>query len=86
MARGIGVTAALRPETHHVLSGAQLRLVQVSLGQSLRDVFLEMLVIAGLAILCSIGLRGGRALSYGEKEEALAHEDEDLALAVAEHG
>jgi MFS family permease len=58
---GIDVGAALRPETHARLSAGELKVVQWALGHSLRDVFLEMLLMAGLAILCSLGLRGGRA-------------------------
>ena len=47
-ARGIDVAAALRPETHGTLSPVQLRLVQASLGLTLRDVYL-------LIALCAVG-------------------------------
>ncbi|MDR3639650.1 MAG: MFS transporter [Isosphaeraceae bacterium] len=65
---GIDVGAALRPETHSRLSAAELHIVQSAMGLSLRDVFLEMLAMAGLAILCSVGLRGGRAVEPGEDQ------------------
>jgi hypothetical protein len=61
---GIDVTAALRPETHRLLSSGQLQVVQHALGLSLRDVFLQMTALAVLAIVCSIGLRGGRAVPH----------------------
>src|SRR5262249_20620052 len=59
---GIDVTAALRPETHRLLTQDQLRVVQAALGLSLREVFLQMAALAVLAIVCSAGLRGGRAV------------------------
>ena len=83
---GIDVTAALRPETHTLLSPGQLAIVQNALGRSLRDVFLQMLGMAVLAILCSIGLRGGRAVSYGHAEAKPANADEDFSLALADRG
>jgi MFS family permease len=61
---GIDVTAALRPETHRLLSSGQLQVVQHALGLSLRDVFLQMTALAVLAIVCSVGLRGGRAVPH----------------------
>ncbi len=61
---GIDVTAALRPETHRLLTAPQLRVVQEALGLSLRDVFFEMVALAVLAIVCSVGLRGGRAVPH----------------------
>jgi hypothetical protein len=60
-AAGIDIAAALRPETHKLLSVPQLIAVQDALGRSLRDVFLQMFAMALLACLCSIGLRGGKA-------------------------
>jgi MFS family permease len=59
---GIDVTAALRPETHARLTIDQLRVVQDALGLALRDVFFQIVALAVLAILCSVGLRGGRAV------------------------
>lgn len=66
--KGIDVAAALRPETHKLLAQDQLLAVQSALGRSLRDVFLEMFAMAVLAIVCSIGLRGGRAVSRAPEE------------------
>ena len=45
-AGGIDIVAALRPETHKLLTPEQLRLVQDALGRTLRDVFLQMLALA----------------------------------------
>ena len=42
-ATGIDVGAALRPETHHQLTPANLVLVQSVLGLSLRDLYIQML-------------------------------------------
>lgn len=84
--RGIDVTAALRPETHTLLTPDQLRAVQGALGRSLRDVFLQMLAMAVLAILCSIGLRDGRAVLHGQAELPPLDVDEAVTLAVgADH-
>ena len=60
-AAGIDVAAALRPATHARLTPEQLHVVQDALGRSLRDLFLQMFALAVLAIICSIGLPGGRA-------------------------
>jgi hypothetical protein len=75
--RGIDVTAVSRPETHKLLTPDQLRTVQEALGRSLRAVFLQM-----LAIGCSIGLRGGRAVSHGQAEAPPSDVDEAITLAV----
>jgi hypothetical protein len=64
------------------LTPDQLRAVQGALGRSLRDVFLQMLAMAVLAILCSIGLRGGRAVSHGQAELPPPEVDEAITLAV----
>jgi EmrB/QacA subfamily drug resistance transporter len=79
---GIDVTAALRPETHKLLTPDQLRIVQEALGRSLRDVFLEMVAMTVLAIVCSLGLRGGRAVASGEDEDRTPEEDEAVTLAI----
>jgi hypothetical protein len=79
---GIDVTAALRPETHKLLTPDQLRTVQEALGRSLRDVFFEMVGMAVLAIVCSLGLRGGRAVAHGEDEQRTPEEDEVVTLAI----
>ena len=58
---GIDVAAALRPETHRLLSSHELRVVQEALGLSLRDVFLQMFALSLLVILLSCLLKAGRA-------------------------
>jgi hypothetical protein len=82
----VDVAAALRPETHARLTPELLRIVQTALGHSLRDVFLDMVGIAALAIVCSLGLRGGRAESHadaGRPHRRHAEGDElDLAAAL----
>jgi hypothetical protein len=60
-AAGIDVASALRPATHARLTPEQLHAVQDALGRSLRDLFLQMFALAVLAIICAIGLPGGRA-------------------------
>jgi MFS family permease len=81
---GIDVTAALRPETHRLLTASQLRVVQDALGLSLRDVFLQMTALAVLAIVCSVGLRGGSAVSHetATAEPVAREEDVDLPIAM----
>jgi EmrB/QacA subfamily drug resistance transporter len=79
---GIDVTAAMRPETHNLLTPEQLRIVQDALGRSLRDVFFQMFGMTMLAIVCSVGLRGGRAVARGEDEAQSPEEDEAITLAV----
>jgi multidrug resistance protein len=80
-AAGVEIAAALRPETHGKLTLAQLLTVQDALGRSLRDVLMQMTALAALAILCSLGLRGGRATSHADQH----HQDEGLTLATVEH-
>jgi MFS family permease len=82
---GIDVAAALRPETHRLLSGVQLHAVREALGHSLRGVFFDMFGIAIFAILVSFGVGGGGA--HGAKPASTEEPDPDaLILAVgAEH-
>jgi MFS family permease len=79
---GIDVTAALRPETHKLLTAPQLLVVQDALGRSLRDVFFQMFAVALLAILCSVGLRGGRAVPHKPSEKEPALEEHGLEMTV----
>jgi MFS family permease len=81
--KGIDVAAALRPETHKLLAPDQLAAVQSALGRSLRDVFLEMFAMAALAIVCSVGLRGGRAVSQAPEEEAEVPGRRSVAMPLA---
>ncbi len=76
---GIDIIAALRPETHNLLTPEQLRLVQDALGRTLRDVFFQMLALAMVAILCATRLAPGRAVS---RVESSARPAEGLNLAL----
>jgi hypothetical protein len=80
---GIDVTAALRPETHRLLTSEQLRVVQDALGLSLRDVFLQMTALAMLAIVCSVGLRGGRAVPHDPATPEPAPDEPGVELPMA---
>jgi multidrug resistance protein len=60
-AGGIDVGAALRPETHHLLDPASLVLVQSGLGQALRDVYIQMFLLALGTFLCTAWLPGKTA-------------------------
>jgi MFS family permease len=62
----IDTVAALRPETHDLLTPDQLHLVQHALGQTLRDVYFQMFGLALLALLCATRLAPGRAVSRVE--------------------
>lgn len=55
-AGGLDVGAALRPETHSQLTAANLVLVQTELGLALRDLYLQMLVLAVGALFCTAWL------------------------------
>ncbi len=84
--KGVDVAAALRPETHGKLTEAALLAVQNALGGSLRNVFLEIMAMAFLMILCTLGLRGGRATSHEDAgiamHEAIPDREEDLGVAL----
>ncbi len=80
-ASGVDIVAALRPETHDLLTPDQLRLIQDALGRTLRDVFLQMLALAVLAIFCATRLAPGRAVS---RPEPAPESEGDLALAALE--
>ena len=81
---GIDVAAALRPATHARLTPEQLHVVQDALGRSLRDLFLQMFALAVLAIICSIGLPGGRAGGKPRPEPVQDRLDEEgTALTTA---
>ncbi len=80
-ATGLDIVAALRPETHALLTPEQLRLVQDALGRTLRDVFLQMFALAVVAIFCATRLAPGRAVSRVEPGKSA---EDNLALATME--
>jgi hypothetical protein len=81
----IDVVAALRPETHAVLSAQQLALVQANLGTTLRDIYLLMMILALCALVCAFWLPDKEAtLSHSRTHEREATEDEGLAVTASE--
>ena len=62
-ATGIDVGAALRPETHDQLTPANLVLVQSMLGHALRDLYIQMLLLALGTLFCTLWLPGKSATS-----------------------
>jgi EmrB/QacA subfamily drug resistance transporter len=84
-ATGIDVVAALRPETHQSLTGAQLALVQSNLGLTLRDVFLQMTILGICCLVCTFWLPDKDAtLTHSRNHERESVDDEGLAVAAAE--
>jgi len=82
---GIDVGAALRPETHKDLSPDQLRLVQLNLGLTLRDVYLMITVLAIVSLICAFWLPDKHAtLSKSSDHEREVPKDDGLALAAVE--
>jgi MFS family permease len=81
---GVDVSAALRPQTHKLLTPEHLATVQNALGLSLRDVFLQIAVLGALAVVCSLFLRGGRASSHHDAGASGDHEliGDDVSIAV----
>ncbi len=80
-AGGVDVVAALRPETHELLTSDQLAAVQGALGRTLRDVFLQMLALAAFGVVVAGRLAPGRAVS---RVEPAARPDLAPEPAVAE--
>jgi MFS family permease len=83
-ARGIDVAAALRPEAHHLLDPQELSLVQTGLGQSLRDLYIQMLVLSVGMLICAARLPG-----HAERRAAIAESEprspeSDFAVAFSE--
>jgi len=70
-ATGIDVGAALRPETHHQLTPANLVMVQSVLGLSLRDLYIQMLVLALGTLLCTAWLPG-KAAAASERSRRIS--------------
>ena len=81
----IDITAALRPETHESLAPADLALVQVSLGLTLRDIYVMMTVLAVGCLGCASWLPGQQeTLSHSLTHERSPAEDETMAVAASE--
>jgi hypothetical protein len=84
-ATGIDVAAALRPETHKFLSPVQLALVQLNLGATLRDVYVQMMALGIGCLVCAWWLPNRHAtLSHTRSHEREVPEDEGLAVAASE--
>ena len=81
----INIVAALRPETHDQLTHNQLILVQSALGQTLRDVFGQMFVLAIIAIGCASRLARGPAQSRVEPAPRLRAESKEQHVETARH-
>ena len=80
-ASGIDVGAALRPETHDVLSPQQLVLVQSALGRALRDVYVQMFLLTLGTFACAVWLpsKPGTKREPGEEDAGT-----ELAVVAAE--
>ena len=84
-ASGIDVVAALRPETHLTLSQAQLALVQSNLGLTLRDVYLQLTVLAIGCLVCAFWLPDKHAtLTHSRSHEREVAADEGLVVTASE--
>ena len=85
-ATGIDIAAALRPETHKLLRAPiNSRLVQANLGLTLRDVYLQMTMLAVGTLVCALWLPNAQAtLLHSSTHEREAPEDEGLAVAASE--
>jgi EmrB/QacA subfamily drug resistance transporter len=84
-AAGIDVVAALRPETHRSLSTEQLALVQLNLGHTLRDVFLQLTVLGIGCVVCAYWLPNrDETLTHSRTHERAVDEDEGLVVAASE--
>jgi MFS family permease len=82
-ATGIDVGSALRPETHSELSLEHLILVQSALGRALRDVYIQMFILAVGTFFCAAWLPGKSATTQSEPEEASPEATSSSELAVA---
>ena len=80
---GIDVTAALRPETHKILTPEQLTVVQAQLGQTLRDLYLQMAVLAIATMICALWLPGKHTTVTPPETTQDRDDLDDEALAVA---
>jgi MFS family permease len=81
----IDITSALRPETHKFLTSAQLALVQSNLGLTLRDVYIQLMVLGIGCLVCAYWLPDRDAtLSHSSTHERESPEDAGLNVAVSE--
>jgi EmrB/QacA subfamily drug resistance transporter len=81
-ASGVDVAAALRPESHAQLSPEQLDAVRLAMNASLRDVFLQIVVLAALGLGCAVRLAGGRAVDRRDLLDSQARQSDRIATAV----
>ena len=82
---GVDLAAALRPETHGLLTVAELEVVRLALGTSLRDVFILSAALAALGLVCASRLAGGRAVDRPDTPARSASaRDADLIAAAIE--
>jgi hypothetical protein len=78
---GINVAAALRPETHRSLSPLELSLVQSNLGFTLRDVYLQMTMLAVGSLVCAFWLPNKHAtLTHSRAHERQRIEVEPIGV------
>ena len=85
-ATGIDVGAALRPETHHLLSAENLALVQLGLGRSLRDVYVQMFALALGTLACTAWLpsKSTSPASHRDPVPLAPTSEPELAVATAD--
>jgi hypothetical protein len=84
-ATGIDVGAALRPETHALLRADQLALVQAGLGQALRDVYVQILLLALGTLACTAWLPSkSSATSPAPEESAPLPGETEVAVVASE--
>jgi multidrug resistance protein len=82
---GIDVVSALRPETHKHLIPEDLSLVQACLGLTLRDVFIQIVLLAIGSMICAFWLPGKLATQAHSKVEIEeTSEDDGLAVVASE--
>ncbi len=81
----IDIASALRPETHEHLGTAQLLLVQANLGLALRNVYVQLTLLAVGSLICALWLPNKHAtLTHSRAHERHNGEDEPLTLAATE--
>jgi EmrB/QacA subfamily drug resistance transporter len=84
-AGAIDVASALRPETHEHLERAQLLLVQANLGLALRNVYMQLTLLAVGSLICALWLPNKHAtLTHSRAHERHTGADEPLAVATTE--